>query len=67
MVLALIAVPAFAQQRLALVVGNDSYENITALKKAANDARGISDTLTGLGFRVTTATNVSRQIGRAHV
>lgn len=57
----LMLVPAHAQRRLALVIGNDAYENITTLKKAANDARGISDTLTNLGFEVTTATNISRR------
>ncbi|MBL4891060.1 MAG: caspase family protein [Rhizobiaceae bacterium] len=57
----LMFVPAQAQRRLALVVGNDAYENITTLKKAANDARGIGDTLTSLGFNVTTATNISRR------
>ena len=57
----LMLVPAHAQRRLALVIGNDAYENITTLKKAANDARGIGDTLTDLGFEVTTATNISRR------
>lgn len=60
MVLLMLA-PAHAQRRLALVVGNDAYENITTLKKAANDARGIGETLTSLGFEVTTATNISRR------
>ncbi|PCI03171.1 MAG: hypothetical protein COB78_11270 [Hyphomicrobiales bacterium] len=60
MVLLMLA-PSQAQRRLALVVGNDAYENITALKKAANDARGIGETLTSLGFDVTTATNISRR------
>ena len=34
-----IAVPALAQGRFALVVGNDSYQNIDRLQKAVNDAR----------------------------
>ncbi|MFK5978211.1 MAG: caspase family protein [Rhizobiaceae bacterium] len=57
----LVSVPVQAQRRLALVVGNDAYENITTLKKATNDARDIGDTLINLGFEVTTATNVSRR------
>jgi WD40 repeat protein len=57
----LVATPSLAQKRLALVVGNDAYENITKLQKAGNDARGIAKTLTGLGFDVTTAVNISRR------
>lgn len=30
--------PALAQKRVALVIGNDGYQNIPALKKAINDA-----------------------------
>lgn len=60
-VMVLLAIAPAQARRLALVVGNDAYENITTLKKAANDARGIGKTLTGLGFDVTTATNVSRR------
>lgn len=52
---------AQAERRLALVMGNDAYENVTKLKKAVNDAKGIGDTLSGLGFEVTTATNLSRR------
>ena len=30
---------ALAAKRVALVIGNNAYENVTALKKAVNDAR----------------------------
>ena len=53
--------PTLAQKRLALVVGNDNYENVTKLRKAANDARGIGETLSNLGFEVTTVTNSTRR------
>ncbi len=59
--LLLIYAPALAQKRLALVVGNDNYENVTKLRKAANDARGIGETLSNLGFEVTTVTNSTRR------
>lgn len=56
-----VLVPAQAEKRLALVIGNDNYENVTKLRKAANDATGIGKTLSALGFTVTTATNVPRR------
>lgn len=59
MILAL--TPANAQKRLALVVGNDDYENVVKLRKAVNDANGIGETLLELGFEVTTVTDVSRR------
>src|SRR5580704_10314233 len=44
------AVPAWAEKRVALVVGNSAYENITPLDNPRNDARLIATTLAGLGF-----------------
>jgi len=60
-VLLLILTPARAQNRLALVMGNNAYENVAKLKKATNDAKGIGETLTSLGFEVTVATDSSRR------
>ena len=60
-VLLLILTPARAQNRLALVMGNNAYENVAKLKKATNDAKGIGETLTNLGFEVTVATDSSRR------
>ena len=60
-VLLLILTPARAQNRLALVMGNNAYENVAKLKKATNDAKGIGETLTSLGFDVTVATDTSRR------
>jgi formylglycine-generating enzyme required for sulfatase activity len=42
--------PAFAEKRVALVVGNSAYRNVTPLENPANDAKLLSDTLRGLGF-----------------
>ncbi len=52
---------AQAARRLALVIGNDAYENITTLQKAVNDAEAIGSTLTALGFEVVKATNATRR------
>ena len=53
--------PAGAQGRRALVIGNDAYANVIALQKAANDARTMAATLRGLGFKVDEALNASRR------
>ena len=43
---------AFAESRIALVVGNGAYTNVGALANPPNDARLIARTLRGLGFEV---------------
>jgi Caspase domain len=42
--------PATAEKRIALVVGNSAYQNITRLDNPRNDATLMADTLSGLGF-----------------
>ena len=42
--------PAAAEKRIALVVGNSAYQNITRLDNPRNDAMLMADTLSGLGF-----------------
>ena len=59
--LALATLPASAQNRLAFVVGNDAYQNIDPLKKAANDARSMAQGLQRLGFQVTLGENLKRR------
>jgi len=50
--------------RLALVIGNKDYK-VGALKNPVNDAQAMSQTLTELGFAVTTVKNLRRDdIGR---
>jgi len=51
---------AFASNRFALVIGNDNYEQIGSLKKAVNDSRAISQTLTDLGFKVFRYENLTK-------
>jgi hypothetical protein len=42
--------PAAAEKRIALVVGNTAYQNITRLDNPRNDATLMAETLSGLGF-----------------
>jgi len=42
--------PAAAEKRVALVIGNSAYQNITRLDNPRNDATLMADTLSGLGF-----------------
>ena len=37
------AVPAHAEKRVALVIGNNDYRNVPKLQKAVNDARAMGD------------------------
>ncbi|WP_456621146.1 caspase family protein [Bradyrhizobium sp. P5_C12] len=55
------ALPAHAEKRVALVIGNNDYKNVPKLLKAVNDARTMGDTLKQLGFSVMVAENQSRQ------
>ena len=56
----MLSVPALAEQRVVLVIGNDSYSNEPVLQKAAADARTMTASLSKLGFDVETGVNVSR-------
>ena len=55
------AAPAFAEKRVALVIGNNDYKYVPKLQKAVNDARTMGDTLKQLGFTVMVAENQNRQ------
>src|SRR5690348_4855255 len=59
--LMLLALPAHAEKRVALVIGNNDYKNVPKLQKAVNDARAMGDTLKQLGFAVMVAENLNRQ------
>jgi hypothetical protein len=60
LVLAASALPASARN-VALVIGNDGYANVPALKKAVNDARAVSIELERLGFVVRRAENLDQK------
>ncbi len=55
----LLALPAHAA-RLALVIGNDAYNQVAALKNARNDARLVAGVLRKAGFEVSEASNLNR-------
>ncbi|CAM5762686.1 hypothetical protein LMIY3S_00555 [Labrys miyagiensis] len=48
-------------RNLALVIGNDSYANVTSLQKATSDAQSIGDELEKLGYVVRRAENVDQR------
>ena len=63
--LAMLAIPVSALlaadgKRLALVVGNSAYENVSPLVNPANDATDIAQKLKGLGFEVLLATDADQ-------
>src|ERR1700716_2549449 len=44
--------PAFAEKRVALVMGNSAYQNVNRLTNPANDSEAMSATLKSAGFDV---------------
>jgi Caspase domain len=52
-----VTMPASSETRVALVIGNSSYQNVPFLPNPTNDATDISASLTRLGFSVRTLTN----------
>ena len=48
----LLALPAAAQDKVALVIGNASYKNSTPLANPVNDARAVAAKLESIGFEV---------------
>jgi hypothetical protein len=55
------ATTARAEKRVALLVGNNTYQNVPRLQTAVNDARAVGTTLRALGFTVILAENQSRR------
>ena len=53
MFLGLILTGSAEAKRLALVIGNDSYQNVQPLKNARSDAKAIATELKAVGFEVT--------------
>ncbi|MDO6731708.1 caspase family protein [Marinovum sp. 2_MG-2023] len=52
------ALPVWAENRIALVIGNSDYARIGKLANATHDARLISDSLRATGFDVTVLTDL---------
>lgn len=61
LLLTLLPVAAMAERRIALILGNDAYDQVPALEKAVADATAISETLAAQGFETVTATDASRR------
>ena len=60
---------AFAQKRVALVIGIDTYDNLAVgaqLTKARNDAAAVARVLRGLGFDVIAKSDVGRSAFNNH-
>ncbi len=58
--LAAASVPAFAEKRVALVIGNAAYKNAAPLKNPRNDAGDMSAKLRTYGFEVISGTDLDR-------
>ena len=56
----LLAGTARAEKRVALVIGNSNYQNVSQLTNPKNDAEAISKSLSRLGFEVITGLDVDR-------
>jgi hypothetical protein len=50
-----------AEKRIALVIGNNDYQEVPKLQKAVGDAKAIAEKLTKLGFKVTVALDMDRR------
>jgi hypothetical protein len=55
-----LSVAAWAQDRVALVIGNSKYTNVNVLANAANDARVMARALRDIGFAVTDGYDLPR-------
>jgi uncharacterized caspase-like protein/uncharacterized protein YraI len=55
---------AWAQSRVALVIGNSTYQNASPLPNPSNDARAIAAKLTAIGFDVALHENLDGQAFR---
>ncbi len=53
------AIPAFAEKRVALVIGNGAYKNTVELPNAPADAQAVTGSLRRLGFHVVEGINLS--------
>ena len=48
-------------KRVALVIGNDNYQNVSKLKKAVNDAKAVAKAMRQIGFQVIDQINADRR------
>ena len=60
-ILALFVAPAWAEKKVALVIGNSSYKHATPLPNPTRDAHAMARMLEGIGFQVVSGTDLDRQ------
>src|SRR6218665_1157964 len=53
---------AMSAQRVALVIGNADYENVSVLPNTINDATAVSQSLERLGFEVVFRTDLNKAL-----
>lgn len=58
---------AFAENRVALVIGQSAYRSVPVLPNPANDAKAVAQMLTDSGFEVSTAADLSQNEMRQQV
>ena len=58
--LLLVSAPAWAESRLALVIGQSAYKSVPALPNPGNDAKAMAQLLTESGFEVSSASDLSQ-------
>ncbi|MFA7268122.1 MAG: caspase family protein [Sterolibacterium sp.] len=61
LILSATSVVAAPEKRVALVIGNDSYQGVSRLEKAANDSRAVGQQLQKVGFEVLSYSNLTRR------
>lgn len=65
--LLLCSVPAWAENRMALVIGQSAYKSVPALPNPANDAKAMTQLLTDSGFEVSSAADLTETSAWASV
>lgn len=66
-VLLLTSVPAWAESRMALVIGQSAYKSVPALPNPGNDAKAMTQLLTDSGFEVSQAADLTQSEMRTAV
>ncbi len=61
LILTMIASPAWADRRVALVIGIGAYEHTRPLANPLNDTADVAESFERLGFEVSRATNATKQ------
>src|SRR5215510_13739240 len=56
----LTAAPAWAENRMALVIGQSAYKSVPALPNPGNDAKSMTQLLTDSGFEVSSASDLTQ-------